>query len=319
MTPKKLPFPEGIVAFTQMFSDEESCENYLYALRWPTGFRCPKCNSVKSYEYDGKRVIQCDRHHLTSLTAGTAMHKSKQDLLTWFWAAYFMSTHTPGISAKQFQKHLQIPRYETAFQLLHKTRSALVAPDRDKISGDIEIDEAFISHGDNEKSTILAAVEVVIYPGLYKGQPATLERAGRCRLRNVPDKGHNSILPFVTENIEKGSDLYTDGSITYDALNRMGYTVHPWVQGKGKNAVYTNKHLHRLISNLKNWLQGTHHGAVSNKHLQAYLNEFVFRHNRRDSPWAAFNRCLGLGAHVDAWPEYETLYEGSWVHPNPRE
>lgn len=316
-----LPFPEGIVAFTRMFPDEAACEAYLYAVRWPSGFRCPKCGSVKGYEYDGKRVIQCENHHLTSLTAGTAMHKSKQDLLTWFWAAYFVSTHTPGISAKQFQKHLRIPRYETAFQLLHKVRSALAPPNRDKLKGHIETDETFITRGDGEVSTILVAVEVVEYPGLYKGKPDTLERVGRCRLRRVPDKSHASILPFIADNVETGADIYTDGSVTYNALNRMGYTVHPWVQGKGKKAVYTNKHLHRLISNLKTWLQGTHHSAVKGKHLQAYLNEFAYRHNRRDSPWTAFNRCLGLTSHAERWPEYETLYDagadGGWKHPNP--
>jgi transposase-like protein len=322
VTPNKLPFPEGIVAFTKMFPDEKACEDYLFQVRWPLGFRCPKCGSTKGYEYDNKRVTQCENHHIVSLTSGTSMHKSKQDLLTWFWAAYFVTTHTPGISAVQFQKHLQIPRYETAFQLLHKVRSALVAPNRDKLKGRVELDETFITRKDGEVTTVLVAIEVVTYPGLVKGEPATLERAGRVRMRKVPDKSHASILPFVADNVETGSNVYTDGSVSYDALNRMGYTVHPWVQGKGKNAVYTNKHLHRMISNFKTWLRGTHHDAVSGKHLQAYLNEFTYRHNRRDNPWVAFNRALGLASHAEKWPEYETLYDvgedGGWTHPNPK-
>ena len=322
--PSKLPFPEGIVAFTRMFPDEAACEAYLYAVKWPDGFTCPKCGSRKGYEYDGKKVTQCENHHIISLTSGTAMHKSKQPLVTWFWAAYLVSTHTPGISAVQFQKQLQIHRYETAFQLLHKMRSALVDPEREQLKGHIEIDEAFITRKDEEKTTIIGAVEVIIYEEFNKklGRMQTYERAGRIRLRRLPDKSKESILPFITENIAFGSTLYTDGYQLYPSLQKLGYNVHSHVQGKGKTAVHTNPHFHRMISNLRTWLRGTHHDAVKGKHLQAYLNEFTYRHNRRNHTWSAFNRCLGLGSHVEEWPEYKTLYaagkEGGWVHPNPR-
>lgn len=334
MTP---PFPEGIIAFQTMFPDEAACERYLFALRYPSGFICPKCDSTRGSEYDGLRVMQCANHHLTSLTAGTAMHKTKQALQTWFWAAYFISTHTPGISAVQFQKHLRIPRYETAFQLLHKMRSALVAPERDQLHGVVEMDETYIQNKNQDRVIIIGAVEVrdrkegQVEDGeaagrAFAGGGRLAEKrptyAGRIRFHVIPDETAASFLGFATKNVLRGTTIHTDGDPSYNALNSLGYDHRPKVQGKGKTAVYGLDHIHRAFSNFKTWLSGTHHDAVLPKHIQAYANEYVFRHNRRWHPWVAFNRCLGLEAGADSWPEYRTLYkageDGGWVHPNPR-
>lgn len=335
-----LPFPEGIVAFQRMFPDEAACERYLYDLRFPGGFVCPKCFNDRPSEYDGLRVTQCANHHLISLTAGTIMHGSKQPLQTWFWAAYFISTHTPGISAVQFQKHLQIPRYETAFQLLHKMRSALVAPEREALHGVVEMDEMYYTQRNGGRAILIGAIEVRDRKdsaqdeiettgkqarGYHGGKPIAEKRpkyAGRLRLQVIPDETAASFLAFATKNVDRGTVIHTDGDPSYNALNSLGYDHRPKVQGKGKTAVYGLDHLHRAFSNFRNWLSGTHHNGVSPKHVQAYANEFVFRHNRRYGPWAAFNRCLGLGADAEDRPEYRTLYraggEGGWVHPNPR-
>jgi hypothetical protein len=325
----QLPFPEGIVAFGQMFPDERACEQYLFSLRHPDGFVCPKCGATKFYEKESLQVVQCPSHHLTRLTAGTIMHRTKQALQTWFWAAYFVSTHTPGMSAVQFQKHLQIPNYETAFQLLHKMRAALVAPDREALSGVIEMDETYIHNNNQDKSIIIGAIEVeerrVTPDSKHKG-PRLLEQrplvAGRLRLKVIPDETAISFLGFASKNVLRGAVIHTDGDPSYNGLASLGYEHKPKVQGKGKTAVYGLDHMHRAFSNLKNWLSGTHHDAVLPKHMQAYCNEFVYRHNRRGNPWSAFNRCLGLAADAETWPEYDTLYHagepGGWVHPNPR-
>lgn len=323
-------FPVGIVEFSRMFPDERACQQYLYAVRWPGGFVCPKCGSTKAYSYNDGAAVQCGNHHITSLTSGTAMHKTKQALQTWFWAAYFVSTHTPGISAVQFQKHLRIDRYETAFQLLHKMRSALVAPEREPLRGVVEMDETYINNKNQEKVIIIGAIEVRErttdstakgYRGgkLLESRPTVV---GRLRLRVIPDETAVSFLDFATKEVLRGATIHTDGDPSYNALRSLGYDHRPKVQGKGKDAIYGLEHLHRAFSNLKTWLSGTHHDAVLPKHMQAYCNEFVYRHNRRGNPWAAFNRCLGLVAQSGERPEYETLYaageEGGWVHPNPR-
>lgn len=326
-----LPFPAGIVQFGEMFPDERACEAYLFAMRHPDGFRCPTCGAAKFYEYDSLHVVQCPSHHLTRLTAGTIMHRTKQSLQTWFWAAYFVSAHTPGMSAVQFQKHLQINRYETAFHLLHKLRSALVAPEREPLAGVIEMDETFIQNKNQDGVIVIGAIEVRErakpkigdYAGKYVGGKLLAHRptvAGRVRLRVIADESAVSFLGFASENVLCGATIHTDGDPSYNMLGSRGYDHKPKVQGKGKAAVYGLEHLHRAFSNFKTWLSGTHHDAVLPKHMQAYCNEFVYRHNRRGNPWAAFNRCLGLGAGAAIWPEYQTLYsageEGGWVHPN---
>ena len=323
MTPD-LPIPQNLRDFSKMFATDEQCAASLFKVRWPHGYMCPTCGTDKAWKADDLWTMHCRNNHKITVTAGTTLHRSKQPLTTWFHAAWLVSTLTPGISAVQFQRQLGIGRYETAFQLLHKLRSALVAPDREPLQGSIEMDESFIIRKDEEMSIIVGAVEVQIYEKFNESTKAMelAERAGRIRLRRIPTKGKESIYPFVLQNIAKGSTLYTDGHILYDGLAKLGYDPQPWVQGKGKKAIYTNNHLHRTFSNLKAWLRGTHHSAVKGKHLQAYLNEFVYRHNRRYGGFGGFLKSLTLATHTEDRPEYETLYaageEEGWVHPNPR-
>ena len=138
--------------------------------------------------------------------------------------------------------------------------------------------------------------------------------AGRLRLRLAPNRGAKTLTGFVQENVVKGAVVRTDGWDGYDGLAKLGYTHEPMVLGgKGDK---TDAHLpmiHIAFSNLKTWLLGTHHG-VSRQHLQAYLNEYVFRFNRRFYPMTAFNSILGIAAHASA-PTYEALYSGEWTHP----
>jgi transposase-like protein len=134
------------------------------------------------------------------------------------------------------------------------------------------------------------------------------------RLRLAPNRGATTLTGFVKENVMKGAVVRTDGWDGYDGLAKLGYAHEPLVlDGDGEK---TDAHLpmiHIAFSNLKTWLLGRHHG-VSQQHLQAYLNEFVFRFNRRFYPMTAFNSILGIAAHASA-PTYETLYSGEWTHP----
>jgi transposase-like protein len=303
-----LPYPKSIMEFQRTFQTERDCIEYLFKSRWPNGFDCPVCGNREFYYIEKRKVFQCKNRHQTSITAGTVMHRTKQPLLLWFWAAYIMATETPGVSALQLQRQLGLKRYEVAYNLLQKLRASMVRHDRDRIHGTVEVDETYVGgattggkRGRGTKKTIVVAA--VERKGKYMG---------RIRLRKISDVTENSLLTFIKDVIEPGSDIETDGFSSYQNLKKHGYKHRPIAPDDVDIAL---PKAHIVFSNLKTWLRGTFHG-VSPKHLQAYLNEFVFRFNRRKTPMAAFQTLLGLSTNVTKWPEYRTLYKGKWVHPN---
>jgi hypothetical protein len=255
------------------------------------------------------------------------MQDSHTRLSVWFWGAYLASSLTPGMSAVQFQRQIGLTRYETAFQILHKLRAGMVRPDRDRIGGNlkdhVEVDETWIGgatrgkgRGTHDQTLVVAAVEVrQRKPENVKGMPRRNGRyAGRLRMEVVPDRSAKSLCGFVEASIEPGAVVVSDGWVGYSTLTDRGYRHLP-VAASG-DPTMTEDYLpisHLIFSNLKSWLLGCHHG-VSPQHLQAYLNEFTFRFNRRFYPFNAFRSLLGIGGQAVA-PTYEGLYSGSWQHP----
>jgi hypothetical protein len=293
--------PSSLRAFTRRFASEAACEEFLFSVRYPQGFVCPRCAVTRSWALNGRRLTECANGHKVSLTAGTILHRTRQDLQTWFHAAYLVSTLTPGISAVQFQHQLGLSRYETAFQMLHKIRSVLVAPGREPLHGEVEVDETFIGGRDPErdgrggdKVLVVGAVEILTVRDSPKRRPR--RRAGRIRLRAVSDASAASLAGFVETEVVGGAEVHTDGWDGYRRLTRTGYNYRRVVQGKGRKATAVLPLIHRVFSNLKAWLQGTHHGRVEPQYLQAYLNEYSFRFNRRFWRGPAFLRALMLMA-----------------------
>ena len=317
-------FPTSLPEFQRVFPTDAACEAYLEAIRWPDGFVCPSCGVVgEPYRFATRssvvlRCRVCKKN--ASLTAGTVMQSSHTPLSTWFWGAYLMTTQTPGMSAVQFQRQLGLTRYETAFQILHKLRAGMVRPDRDTIGTDhpVEMDECFVGgatrgqgHGVHNKTMVVGAVEVRTRKQDAKAHKRSVY-AGRLRLAMVPDRSARTLTEFLTANVTPGAVVRTDGWVGYKDL--AGYS-HESLQLKG-DPEKAEKHLpmiHLVFSNLKTWLDGTHHGRVESKHLQAYLNEFVFRFNRRFYPMNSFNSVLGISAQTVP-PTYEQLYSGEWAH-----
>jgi transposase-like protein len=339
-----LPAPTTLPEFNAQFPDEAACVEYLFLVRWGNGFVCPKCGDTHASVIKTRGLIECRNHHQTSVTAGTIMHRSKQPLRTWFYAAFLVSTLTPGISAVQFQKQLGLSRYETAFQLLHKLRAGLVDPEREPLKGEVEVDEAYVGgveegrpgRGAETKSLIVVGVEVIRYeveiPPTSKfytpggDNVAEKMRAGRVRMTVIEHADSATLVPWCQKHIAPGSLVVTDGSSAYNPLTKLGYEVEKvFASHKGTKTGHYLPLVHLLISNLKRWYMGTHKGAIMPQHLQAYLNEFTFRFNRRFWRGPAFLRCLGLAVSAEDRPEYLTLYAtkhgpeaGGWVHPNPR-
>lgn len=316
--------PTNLVDFFRRFPSEKECAEYLFQIRWPQGFICPKCQTKGGYFLSERKITECSNPECkqqTSITAGTVLHRTKQNLHTWFWATYLFTSLTPSISAKQFQKQLGIKTYETAFCMLHKLRSALVAPGRDRLHGEVEVDEGYvggkeegcIGRGVEDKKIVIGAVELIRWTDSKSGRARV--RCGRVRFQMIPNVQGKTLKKFVNAHVERNSKVNTDGWRGYSILSDDGYHHVPKTQSPGEESL---PHFHRVFSNLKTWLQGTFHGNMSSKHLQAYLNEFTFRFNRRYIPGNAFDRALGLATELEG-PTYKKLYkageEKGWIHP----
>ena len=236
---------------------------------------------------------QCkDCGQQTSATAGTVMHATRTPLRTWFWAAYLVATHHPGISAKQLQRQLGLSRYETAWLILQKLRRAMVAPERQLLKREVEIDEFWLggyeeglkgSRQRGKKALVGVAIEV------------RSTGSGRLRLAVLANSRASTLEGFAKATTAPASIVHTDGLNSYLGLAKLGYDHHPRKQASAARAEQLLPRAHRAISNLKAWMHGTHRG-VSTEHLPVYLDEYVFRHNRRGTPLAAFQTLLGLGA-----------------------
>ena len=287
-------FPRTLREFQARFADEDACRAYLAASRWPEGHRCPRCGHPQAFELPRRDLWQCKAcGHQTSVTAGTVLHRTRMSLRDWFWAAYLVTTHTPGLSALQLQRQLGIRRYETAWIMLQKLRRAMRRPQREALRDKVEVDETFIGNQEGlrggrelgDRALVVGAVEV-------RGRAS-----GRVRLQVVPNSSAASLSGFVRKNVESGTIVITDGWQGYAPLSGMGYRHRSKTQGRRERALVILPRIHQVFGNLKTWLRGTHHG-VEAKHIQAYLDEFVFRFNRRRTPMAAFQSLLGLtGAH----------------------
>lgn len=292
------PFPKTLREFQSSFATDEACQKYLAACRWPDGFLCPRCGGRKAYELMKVRRWQCAGcRHQVSLTAGTILHNTKTPLTIWFWAAYLMTTDKRGVSALLFQRQLGLQRYETAWMMLHKFRRAMVNSTREPLWGEVEVDDTWVGGSqtglrgsrqlkDRKSALVLVAVE-------RRGRAT-----GRARMEVIPDFKSATLLAFLKRNVKQGATVYTDGLKSFVGLDEAGFKHVPRSQPlrselrKGAPSVVPLAD--RAIGNLQQWLIGTHHG-VSREQLQVYLHEFVFRHNRRNSPMAAFQTLLGLG------------------------
>jgi len=324
-----LPFPKSLLGFQKLFPDDAACANYLERAKWGECFVCPHCDvQGEPFRLSTRPgVLACRKcRKQTSLTVGTVMERSHTPLSTWFWGAYLVSSQTPGMSAVQFQRQLGLSRYETAFQILHKLRAGMVRPDQDPIGNGlvshVEMDETYIDvrvrgkgRGPHDKILVAAAVEVRrLEPGNARESRKGGRYAGHVRLAIIPDRSALSLNEFATNAVIVGTKVVTDDWTGYTDLKRLGYR-HKAVAERG-DPVVAEKHLpivHLVFSGLKNWLIETHHG-VSPQHLQAYLNEFTFRFNRRFYPFNTFRSLLGLASNAEA-PTYENPYSGEWQHP----
>ena len=291
-------FPKDLPAFQRQFATETACQEYLAACRWPDGFICPRCQHPQGYRLTESRRWQCAAcRYQVSLTAGTILHNTKTPLTVWFWAAYLTVTDKRGLSALLLQRQLGVRRYETAWLLLHKLRRAMVNTGREPLHGEVELDDTWVGgpqagvRGSRQLKGRKAAIVLVAVE-------KRAERSGRTRMAVVPDVKQTTMVAFVRQHVAPGSTIYTDGLKSFTDLPaadvRHVARTQPIKTALRRGVPSVVPLADRVIGNLQQWLIGTHHG-VSKGQLQVYLDEFVFRHNRRRQPMAAFQTLLGLG------------------------
>lgn len=306
--PARAPKPRSLLDFQKQFPDDAACAEFLFNRRWPLGFICPRCGDGRAALLKSRawtyECLHCGRQ--TSITAGTIMHRSKLPLRTWFWATHLMSIHSNGMSALQLRGQLKV-RYPTAWLLTQKLRRAMLDPNREKLHGVVEIDQTEVPFRTKDsdvdlrkpkKILIVGAVEVV---DGFTHQPRPLRigakylntRSGRIRLAVLPDNSEDAIGKFIRANIETGTTLLTDGHPSYTNLPEFRHD--PRVVGKMAAHIIL-PWIHRVFSLMKRWGLGTYHG-LRLKHADRYLNEYVFRYNRRFYRHSSFEMLLGFTAH----------------------
>src|SRR5712691_2678490 len=273
-------YPESWRELLAWFPDDAACLTYLERLRWTAGFVCPACGGGEGWRMgDGLlRCVVCDRR--TSATAGTIFAGTRSPLSLWFTAASYITTQKAGGSALGLRRALELGSHAAAWAWLHKFGRAMVRPGRDKLAGEVEVDETYVGgvasgkhgRGAERKTVVLIAVE-------KRGRGM-----GRVRFARIPGTSGDSLLPAVEELIEPASVVSTDGHAGYNGVAGAGYSHDRHsLYASGDPAHVAMPRVHRIASLLKRWLLGTHRGAVRQQQLDYYLDEFTFRFNRRGS------------------------------------
>jgi len=302
-------YPRTLMELETQFASEQACRDYLFTLRWPEGFICPQCQAACTPWPMARGLWLCPAcRHQASVTAGTIFQDTHLPLTLWFRAIWHVTRQKNGASALGVQRVLGLGSYQTAWAWLHKLRRTMVRPGREKLSGLVEVDETYLGGlADNMDVCSRTNKALVVVAAEADGKAI-----GRIRLRQAADATSDSLRGFIEQAVEEGTVVRTDGGRGYSFLEQSNYRHEVMVIGRGhrnrQQAPTLLPRVHRVASLLKRWLLGTHQGAVRHPHLDYYLDEFVFRFNRRTSASRGklFYRLIQQAAQVDPAP-YKTL------------
>ena len=308
-------YPRSYAQLRGWFDEDGKCLDYLDWLRWPDGFVCPRCGSDHGWRARDLRwrCSGCDRR--VSVTAGTIFDKTRTPLTVWFAAAWLLVNSKTGVSATQLRREMELGSVQTAWVMLHRYRTVMVRPGRDRLRGDVEVDESFLGGpepgvpGCGAPGKVLFAAAVEVNEG----------RIGRARLGVIPDASTVSLAAFLDANVEPGSRVITDGWSAYPGATRDRYPHQGTsVAASGLHAHAVLPSVHLVFSLVKRWVMGTMQGSVSPEHVQAYFDEWVFRFNRRNSRSRGLLFHTLLGQAVDGQPvTYRSLRKAGRTRPAP--
>jgi len=301
-------YPREFEEMDNWFRTEAGCRDYIRRLRWPNGFICECCGAVGEPWVTVRGVFRCKAcDGSTSLTARTVFQDTHKSLRKWLLAMWFITNQKNGMSALGLQRALSLGSYETAWTWLHKLRRAMVRPGRDRLTGEIEVDETYIGGSEEGKrGREIEKKSIVVVAAEKNGRGI-----GRIRLRHVKDVSAESLLNFIRETVVPGATIHTDGLKSYASLPTTGYkhcvTV---ISGGDEQAHEVMPRVHNVAALLKRWLLGTLQGGVQQQHLDYYLDEFTFRFNRRRSNARGllFYRLVQQAVAVDPAPYSSIIY-----------
>jgi len=300
-------YPRNWHELQQFFPTERACLLYLAKLRWPDRFECPSCGHDRYWLRADGLFLCCECRRKTSPTAGTVFEGTRTPLRTWFAAIWYVTNQSGGVSALGMQRVLGIGSYETAWGMLHKLRRAM-QPTSGLLSGTVEVDESFVGGEEpGVKGRFTRTKAKVIIAAERRTQGGA---AGRVRLQRIDDFTSKTLISFIMFNVTPGSLICTDGLSAYRGLQNAGYRHEVYnVKRLGVPAHEVLPVVHRVSSQLKRWLMGTHQGAASKELLDFYLAEFAFRFNRRTSRHRGllFYRLIQQAAHTSPKPYADLL------------
>lgn len=274
-------YPVNANEFEKIFRTDDDCYEYLAGIRWDGGQpTCPRCQSRKLWRMSRGEFRCGDCNYQFSLTSGTIFHDLKKPILLWFRALWHVTEQKHGISALGLQRSLGLGSYRTAWSWLHKLRKAMVRPGRDRLVGEIEVDETYVGGPRPGKRGRGAAGKELVLIMAQKDA----KRIGRIRLQRIAGTSAETLTAAIEKSVEPGSVVCTDGWGGYSdsALKKAGY-AHRVVRASSDVGDNLLPLANLVASLLKRWLLGTHQGGVQPSHLPSYLDEFTFRFNRRTS------------------------------------
>ena len=247
----------------------------------------------------------------TTVTAGTILDKTRTPLTTWLEVAWHVTTAKNGMSATTIERTLGIS-YRVAWTMLQRFRVAMVRSEREMLSGVVEVDETLVGGVDkggkrgrgSHKSIVVIAIEVHESKGF-----------GRVRMRYISDASSERLTNFIGDVVQPGSTVQTDGWKGYNNLSTLDYNHEVTIVSSSEDQAHvTMPGVHNVAALLKRWILGTHQGAFSRYHLQAYLEEFTFRFNRRLSKHRGlvFRRLLEQAVITSPITEKDVTYGYKW-------
>lgn len=279
---------DGILNFMNTFPNEESCIKYLEKLRWGDKAVSPFDSSSKVYKCANGKYKCRNSGKYFDVKTGTVFAGTKMPLQYWIYAIFLFMSHKRGISSCQLARDLGVTQ-KTAWNMLHKIRAFMESQNMGKVSGDVEIDETFVG-GKNKNRHKDKKVEKCQGRSFKDKVPVfgVLQRGGNVSAIVVPNTKASTLRPLILQLIKEGSNVYTDGW-EYSGMEQYrqfsvdhgrGFYGEKITTADGEVINVTTNGIECVWSHFKRMVFGTYY-KVSKKHLQRYVDEFIFRFNTR--------------------------------------